>query len=121
MTQTGTGVAAVLFLVMITAHCGGSSRHDLVSITVTPPSATAMSPNGTVQFVAIGNFSSAPATQKIAVSWTGNPRFRPSIATVWRHVSCRVILPVLLWGYGPALRVMLRGTRSLGQSRVPPR
>jgi hypothetical protein len=75
LTQTGTGVVAVLFLIMITAHCGGSSRHDLVSITVTPPSATAVSPNGTVQFVAIGNFSSAPATQKIAVSWTAEPPF----------------------------------------------
>src|SRR5437016_2533687 len=75
LTQTGTGVAAVVFLVMITAHCGGSSRHDLVSITVTPRSSTAVSPSGTVRFVAMGNFSSAPVTQKIAVSWSAEPPF----------------------------------------------
>jgi len=70
--KRSTGVALLLVLVMMTVHCGGSSRHNLVSITVSPASATAVSPKGTVQFTAIGNFNSAPMTQNIAVSWSSS-------------------------------------------------
>ena len=70
--KRSTGVALLLVLVMMTVHCGGSSRHNLVSITVSPASATAVSPKGTVQFTAIGNFNSAPTTQNIAVSWSSS-------------------------------------------------
>jgi len=69
-------VVLVLLLVIVMAHCGGGqSRHDLMSITVSPSSATAVSPNGMVQFTAIGHFSSAPTTQNIAANWSAEPPF----------------------------------------------
>src|SRR5215472_4653167 len=78
MKQTAARLAVVLVLslVIVMAHCGGgSSRHDLISITVSPSSATSVSPNGTVQFTAIGHFSSAPTTQNIVADWSAEPPF----------------------------------------------
>src|ERR1700746_2069262 len=69
-------VVLVLSLVVAMAHCGGgSSGHDWIAITVSPSSAMSVSPNGTVQFTAIGHFSSAPTTQNIVAEWSAEPPF----------------------------------------------
>ncbi len=70
MMRTSVKLIEVLVLMFLMTQCGGSTRHILESITVSPSSATAVSPNGTAQFTAVGNFNSAPLTQNILVSWT---------------------------------------------------
>jgi hypothetical protein len=70
----------ILFLVLsavlvLTVSCGGTSMsaqgRQLQSITVTPATADAKnSPNGMVQFSAMGNFNMAPMTAATPVTWS---------------------------------------------------
>jgi uncharacterized protein YjdB len=55
-SNTLLGMLAVLILLLGCIYCGSGSNR-LMSIAVSPATATAMSPTGTVQFTAMGKFS----------------------------------------------------------------
>ena len=85
---------AVIFFFVLSAvlvlavSCGGTSMstqgRQLQSITVTPASADAKnSPNGMVQFSAMGNFNMAPMSAAMPVMWSvGMPMSSMSSGTV---------------------------------------
>ena len=76
-----------LFVVVVVGgvvlSCGASSQHQLQSITLSPQSADAKDyPNGQVQFVATGHYTTTPATvTPITANWgTCSPPVEPTSA-----------------------------------------
>ena len=60
---------------------GGVPPHELQSITITPSSQTVTAADQTVQFIAIGTFSTAPTTQDLTQSATWSSS-SPAVATI---------------------------------------
>jgi uncharacterized protein YjdB len=63
------------------ASGGGIPPHELLSIAITPGSQTVTAADQTVQFIAIGTFSTAPTTQDLTqtATWSSSS---PSVATI---------------------------------------
>src|SRR5215469_18331236 len=69
------GISAVLIVALASTSCGGGSGSHLMSITVSPATAMAASPMGTVQFTAMGMFSNQMTralTASDGLTWTSS-------------------------------------------------
>ena len=64
---------ALILCASLALSCGGtnSSNGKLQSISISPPSSSALAPNGQVQFTATGHYNGAPYTVTPQPAWWG--------------------------------------------------